>query len=89
MTSKVVVFGILLFFSATFFISVLLPWMTIPESPSEIFRARTELEEQGRQIYKKNGCHYCHTQFIRSFDWNHGAQRIAKSGDYIHERPHL
>jgi cytochrome c oxidase cbb3-type subunit II len=89
MTSRVVVFGILLFFSATFFISVVLPWMTIPESPSEIFRTRTELEEQGRKIYVNNGCHYCHTQFIRSFDWNLGAQRIAKSGDYVAERPHL
>lgn len=89
MTSRVVVFGILVIFSSTFFISVVLPWMTIPEEPSEIWRSRTILEEEGRELYVKNGCTYCHTQFIRPIDWDLGAQRIAKSGDYIVERPHL
>ena len=36
-----------------------------------------------------NGCTYCHTQFIRSIDWDIGATRIAQSGDYVSDSPHL
>jgi mono/diheme cytochrome c family protein len=63
--------------------------MTIPEEPSEIFRPRTALEEEGRRIYIANGCTYCHTQFIRSIDWDIGAHRIAQAGDYVQDQPHL
>ncbi len=38
-------------------------------------------------IYLANGCVYCHSQSIRAFDWGHGAERIAQSGDYIADEP--
>ncbi len=89
MTLKLIICGGLIVFASVLFISVILPWVTISERPSEIFRARSALENEGRQIYIENGCTYCHTQFIRVIDWGLGAERIARSGDYIEEQPHL
>src|SRR5512137_1381850 len=89
MTLKLIIYGGLIVFAPVLFISVILPWMTISERPSDIFRSRSALENEGRRIYIENGCTYCHTQFIRSIDWDVGAERIARSGDYVSEQPHL
>lgn len=89
MTPRLVVGGSLVIFASVLFIAVILPWLTIPEKPSEIFRPRTALEEEGRQVYINNGCMYCHTQFVRSIDWGLGALRVARSGDYVADQPNL
>jgi len=89
MNPLLIVFGGLIIFASVLFIAVILPWTTISEQPSEIFRVRSSLETLGRDIYVRNGCTYCHTQFIRDMDWDIGAERIARSGDYVQDRPHL
>lgn len=89
MNPPIIITGSALLFAATFFISALLPWMTITDQPSEIYRPRTPLENEGRKVYVNNGCTYCHTQFIRPIDWDIGAERIARPGDYIEDQPHL
>ena len=89
MTPAVLVFGGLLVFAPVIFIHIGLPWLTISEQGSDIFRHRTPLEETGRDIYVNNGCTYCHTQFVRNIDWGIGAERIAQSGDYVADSPHL
>lgn len=89
MTPAVLVFGGLLVFAPVIFIHIGLPWLTISEQGSDIFRHRTPLEETGRDIYVNNGCTYCHTQFVRNIDWDIGAERIAQSGDYVADSPHL
>ncbi len=81
--------GGLVVFTAVLVISVILPWATIRETPSAIYRPRTQLESAGRALYVANGCTYCHTQFVRNIDWGHGAERIARSGDYVQDQPHL
>ncbi len=81
--------GGLIVFTAVLVISVILPWVTIKETPSEIYRPRSQLESAGRTLYIANGCTYCHTQFVRNIDWGHGAERIARSGDYVQDQPHL
>jgi cytochrome c oxidase cbb3-type subunit II len=88
-TLRVLIYGGMIIFLPVLFISVVLPWVTISEKPSAIFRARTPLEEKGRILYISNGCTYCHTQFIRNIDWGLGAERVARSGDYVAEQPHL
>lgn len=75
-------------FAATF-ATVLWPAHTISQAPSEIWRPINALEEHGRQRYIANGCTYCHSQYIRPQDWGIGAERIAKSGDYHAQQPHL
>ena len=89
MSPFTILFGGLVIFASVLFIAVILPWQTISEKPSDIYRERTEMEDAGRKIYVANGCTYCHTQFIRHIDWGLGAERIARSGDYISEQPHL
>ncbi len=89
MTPAVLVLGGLLIFAPILFIFIILPWLTMTEQGSDIFRPRTELEDEGRLIYVNNGCTYCHTQFIRNFDWDIGSERIAQAGDYIADSPHL
>lgn len=89
MTLRLLVYGGLAIFASVLFISVILPWITISDKPSDIFRLRDAAEAEGRKIYIANGCTYCHTQFVRNIDWGIGAERIAESGDYVAERPHL
>jgi len=89
MTLKLIVYGGLVIFACVLFVAVILPWITVSDKPSNIFRTRTALEEKGRSLYIANGCTYCHTQFVRNIDWGLGAERIAQSGDYVAERPHL
>lgn len=89
MTPRLLLFGGIIIFSVILLIVVVLPWSTISEKPSDIFRPRSALEAKGREIYVANGCTYCHTQFVRNIDWDLGAERIARSGDYVAEQPHL
>jgi cbb3-type cytochrome c oxidase subunit II len=89
MTLNLLIYGSLMIFASILAVAVILPWATMSDKPSEIFRERTAPEEEGRKIYIANGCTYCHTQFIRFLDWDLGAERIARAGDYIREQPHL
>ena len=89
MTLSVIVLGGILIFIPVTFIHICLPWMTISEQPSDIYRERSQLEAQGRLVYVNNGCGYCHTQFVRAFDWDVGVERVAHSGDYVGDAPHL
>jgi len=89
MTPSFIIIGSLILFGAVLTVAIILPWSTMSDQPSEIFRPRTAAEEEGRKIYIQNGCTYCHTQFIRYVDWDLGAERIALAGDYIQDQPHL
>lgn len=89
MTPRSVVVGSLSILAAVVFIAVFLPYATRSELPSEIFRDRTSMEEAGRALYIANGCVYCHTQSIRTIDWDLGAERIAQAGDYVADQPIL
>jgi cytochrome c oxidase cbb3-type subunit 2 len=87
MTPAVVLVGVLLLLGAIALTMVYWPYARRDTTPSEIFRARTAEENAGRAIYIANGCVYCHTQSIRSFDWDQGAERIAQAGDYVADEP--
>jgi cytochrome c oxidase cbb3-type subunit II len=87
MTPAAIFIGSLVIFFSVVLVVVYVPWQTIDTTPSEIFRDRSEIEAQGRLLYKANGCVYCHSQAIRAIDWGLGAQRIAQVGDYVADRP--
>jgi cytochrome c oxidase cbb3-type subunit 2 len=50
----------------------------------------TELESLGRAVYIREGCWYCHSQYIRPVT---GETRrwgpVTQSGEYAHDLPHL
>jgi cytochrome c oxidase cbb3-type subunit I/II len=52
--------------------------------------AYTELEELGRRVYVREGCWYCHSQYVRPVT---GETRrwgpVTQSGEYAFDRPHL
>ena len=89
MTPTVIIVGILTLLAAITLTVVYWPYNTRTLIPSDIFRERSALENEGRKIYLENGCVYCHSQSIRAFDWGHGAERIAQAGDYLADEPIL
>ena len=89
MTPGAVVIGSLAILAAVVFVVVFWPYASTDYTPSEIYRARSSVEDGGRAIYIANGCVYCHSQSIRAFDWDLGSERIAQAGDYVADRPIL
>jgi cytochrome c oxidase cbb3-type subunit II len=87
MTPALLVVGGLLVFWASVFVIVILPAVTMDETPSAAWRPWTPLEEEGHRLYVANGCSYCHSQFVRTIDWGEGAERIAERGDYHGRNP--
>ena len=50
----------------------------------------TPQEEHGRQVYIREGCWYCHSQYIRpvtgeSTRWG----PVSQAGEYVYDQPHL
>ena len=87
MTPALLIIGALMVFWASSFIIVGLPFITMKDEPSDIWRPFTPEEQAGQRLYVQNGCSYCHSRFIRINDWDIGAERIAQSGDYAGEEP--
>jgi cytochrome c oxidase cbb3-type subunit II len=89
MTPRALVFGTLSILAAVVVVVVYVPWADRIETPSELFRTRSSAEASGRSLYIANGCVYCHSQSIRTIDWDLGAERIAQAGDYLADQPIL
>jgi cytochrome c oxidase cbb3-type subunit II len=89
MTPRAIVFGTLSILAAVVVVVVYVPWADRIETPSELFRTRSSAEVSGRALYIANGCVYCHSQSIRTIDWDLGAERIAQAGDYLADQPIL
>jgi cytochrome c oxidase cbb3-type subunit II len=87
MTPAMLVIGALMVFWASVYIMVFMPMMMMEETPSDIWRPWTAQEKAGHRLYVKNGCSYCHSQYIRIMDWDMGAERIAQRGDYVGQTP--
>ncbi len=64
------------------------PWVFRPR-PSANVVPYTPLQLEGRAIYVKNGCVYCHSQETRAMDWGVGSGEAAEPGDYAYDSPHL
>jgi len=88
MTPALLFVGGLIIFWACVITMVFMPVaMMRSQAPSPIWRPMTATEQAGLKLYVGNGCSYCHTQFVRTLDWDVGAERIAQSGDYDHIEP--
>jgi len=89
MTPALLLVGGFLVFWASISIMVVIPARTFDPPPSDIWRPLTQEEADGHHLYVRNGCSYCHSQYIRIMDQGHGANRIAQAGDYVGRRPPL
>jgi cytochrome c oxidase cbb3-type subunit I/II len=76
------------FFIMTFMV-VAMPYMFTTKTPSvgPVAHELTAEQKNGEDIYKANGCFYCHNQFIREFDWAMGEN--SKPGDFYYSIPNF
>ena len=79
--------GLTLIMASIIFVVVLVPrWTFKPPEPRDL-RDYTAQELRGREIYKHEGCWYCHSMVSRPQDWDHGPR--SKSSDYYYDEYHL
>lgn len=76
-----------LIFLTIIFVTMILPASTFQPEPTEAAVVYTEQEQRGRDIYRREGCFYCHSQFVRPQDREAG--ELVKAGDYVYEAPHI
>ena len=55
-------------------------------APAAVTRRGAEAE-RGRQIFIREGCGFCHTQFVRDLPMDRPYGRPSRPGDYAHEDP--
>lgn len=81
--------GMGLILASIIFVVVLVPKFTFEKQIAEPrdLRNYTAQELRGREIYKREGCWYCHSMVSRPQDWDHGAR--SKSSDYYFDEYHL
>ena len=82
--------GIMTTFFIIIFSTVLMPMVLFNPKPSGHGNDYSVLSagdpQRGRQIYVREGCFYCHSQFTRLQDRGYGP--LVRAGDYVFETPH-
>ncbi|MEZ5427029.1 MAG: cbb3-type cytochrome c oxidase subunit II [Pyrinomonadaceae bacterium] len=66
------------------------------KGPTGHLRQLTEQELQGRQIYVREGCWYCHTQQVRTiladtkrYGWRGVDAPVSTPDEFVYDSPHL
>ena len=77
----------IVFFVLTLIVAVLpaLREQTFPALAS--VKPRGHEEERGRQVYMREGCGFCHTQFVRDLPMDRPFGRPSRPSDYALEDP--
>jgi cbb3-type cytochrome c oxidase subunit II len=76
-----------LIFLTIIFVTAILPATTFtPEATAAAYKYNAQ-ELRGRNIYRREGCFYCHSQFTRYQDREYG--EVVQAGDYVYETPHV
>ena len=94
MDGRTVFFGGFVVFATIIFLVTILPFLTFKPERSADARPLSEREEAGRRLYASNGCHYCHSQYLRPQDWTGVSSfrtvgRAAQAGDYYYQEAPL
>lgn len=77
------------FATLTLIIVILPASQVLDTAPLPGATLRTAEEEYGRQIYLKEGCGFCHTQFLRDLPVDRSYGRASIAADYAREAPTL
>src|SRR5438105_3587152 len=88
--------GSLFFLAAGIFVVIYLPSLD-PQgyTPTALAHPYTEIELRGREIFKREGCWYCHTQQVRPPEANLGTIHLkgdigaASEAGERHSNPHF
>ncbi len=87
MNLGIVISGGMAGFSVMTFMVVAMPYLFSYIQPSEDAHPLSANETLGQQLYKSNGCFYCHSQFVRPYDWAYGD--LSQPGDYYYSIPNF
>ena len=85
MTFKVVFWGGLIVFVAVVTVVVFTPNYVWNPPKTLIAHAYTPSQELGRELFRANGCNYCHTQYVREVD--NGMGEVSEGGNYSYDNP--
>ncbi len=80
------------FFLLSFLGMGLAPWTSLKGlQPPPGYQVRTDLEEYGRQIFIREGCWHCHTQFVRPVvnEALYYEGPVSTAAEYLYEIPQL
>ena len=86
MTPKTIIIGGLAVVLTVVAFVVFLPYAVFKPAPTITTNQYTALEKEGLQLYKSNGCVYCHSQFTRPKDVT--PSKPSEAGEYVYDRPH-
>lgn len=86
MSPKTIVIGGLAVVLSVVAVVVFLPFAIFKPAPTVMTRPYTALEARGFEIYKANGCVYCHSQFTRPND--HSTSKPSRAGEYVYDTGH-
>jgi len=82
--------GIMTTFFIIIFSTVLMPMVLFNPKPNGRGNDYSVVSagdpHRGRQIFVREGCFYCHSQFTRLQDRGYGP--LVRAGDYVYETPH-
>lgn len=71
----------------------MIPTFTVKQNIPTISSVKpySPLELQGRDIYIREGCNACHTQWVRPFRWETERYQgeYSKAGEYVYDHPFL
>lgn len=78
-----------LIFLTIIYVTAILPATTFQPEQSEVAfnYDQDPIAKHGRDVYRREGCFYCHSQFVRYQDWEQG--EMVAAGDYVTETPHV
>jgi len=87
--------GSLFFLAAGIFVVIYLPSLDAQGyTPTALAHPYTDVELRGREIFKREGCWYCHTQQVRPPEANLGTIHLkgdigpaSQPGDYVYQSP--
>ena len=82
----VIMGGALAAFLAVLFATVVVPYLSdMQPPPPDDLRPFNIAELEGRSIYLREGCYYCHSQFVRPNDRDLGP--VSQASDYYYDSP--
>ncbi len=92
---KLLTLGSLFFLAAGVFVAIYLPSLDQQAyTPTEYAHPYSAVELHGREIFKREGCWYCHTQQVRPPEANIGTVHlkgdigpVSQPGDYVFQSP--
>jgi cbb3-type cytochrome oxidase cytochrome c subunit/mono/diheme cytochrome c family protein len=97
-TDAIVLTMAVIFMGLAIFVMGTMPWafrehatsVKAPDGTVRQARPYTEVELRGRQVYIREGCWYCHSQYVRPVT---GEDRrwgpVSQEGEYAYDVPHM